>query len=106
MDAGIYAKQLMSNCYDYFDNKAAVSPVEALTYAHSKTKTLGSSTACIAVLHGGSDNEEGQGVRLTTCNLGDSGFLLMRGGEIVFESKPQTHGFNFPLQLQYQGTDR
>lgn len=52
----------------------------------------GSSTACIVVL----DRRSHQ---LHTCNLGDSGFLVVRGGEVVHRSDEQQHYFNTPFQL-------
>lgn len=52
----------------------------------------GSSTACIVVLDRTSH-------RLHTANLGDSGFLVVRGGEVVHRSDEQQHYFNTPFQL-------
>ena len=52
----------------------------------------GSSTACIVVL-------DRRSHRLHTCNLGDSGFLVVRGGEVVHRSSEQQHYFNTPFQL-------
>lgn len=44
-----------------------------------------------------------------TCNLGDSGYLLLRksGMDLVsiFRSKEQTHSFNFPFQVGTGGDD-
>ena len=37
--------------------------------------------------------------QLHTCNLGDSGFLVVRGGEVVHRSDEQQHYFNTPFQL-------
>lgn len=34
------------------------------------------------------------GEELDVCNLGDSGCLIVRNGEVLFASKEQTHGFN------------
>ena len=34
-----------------------------------------------------------------TANLGDSGFLLIRDGEVVHRSVEQQHYFNTPFQL-------
>jgi protein phosphatase PTC7 len=48
----------------------------------------GSSTAC--VLHLKSTGE------MSTCNLGDSAFLLIRDNKIVYESPSQQHYFNCP----------
>ncbi|XP_061655448.1 protein phosphatase PTC7 homolog isoform X1 [Phyllopteryx taeniolatus] len=53
---------------------------------------LRSSTACIVVL----DRRSHQ---LHACNLGDSGFLVVRGGEVVHRSDEQQHYFNTPFQL-------
>lgn len=52
----------------------------------------GSSTACIVVL----DRRSHQ---IHTCNLGDSGFLVVRGGEVIHRSDEQQHYFNTPFQL-------
>ncbi|KAG7255773.1 hypothetical protein CRUP_004551 [Coryphaenoides rupestris] len=56
-------------------------PVGILTSGYyellqNKIPLLGSSTACIVVL-------DRRSHRLHTCNLGDSGFLVVRGGEVV-----------------------
>ncbi|KAI5622603.1 protein phosphatase PTC7-like [Silurus asotus] len=73
------------------------SPVGILTSAYyellqNKVPLLGSSTACIVVL----DQRSHQ---IHTCNLGDSGFLVVRGGEVVHRSDEQQHYFNTPFQL-------
>lgn len=52
----------------------------------------GSSTACVVVL-----NRTDQ--MLYTANIGDSGFLVMRNGQVVHRSEEQTHYFNTPFQL-------
>lgn len=54
--------------------------------------SAGSSTACIVIL-------DRQSHRLHTANLGDSGFLVVRGGEVVHRSDEQQHYFNTPFQL-------
>ncbi|VDK47355.1 unnamed protein product [Anisakis simplex] len=51
---------------------------------------IGSSTACLLIV-----NED----TLYSANLGDSGFLVLRKGEIVYRSREQTHYFNAPFQL-------
>ncbi|KAF3849157.1 hypothetical protein F7725_015654 [Dissostichus mawsoni] len=73
------------------------SPVGILTSGYfellqNKVPLLGSSTACIVVL-------DRRSHRLHTCNLGDSGFLVVRGGEVVHRSDEQQHYFNTPFQL-------
>lgn len=37
---------------------------------------------------------------LHASNIGDSGFLVIRNGEVHKKSKPMTYGFNFPLQIE------
>ncbi|XP_067639066.1 protein phosphatase PTC7 homolog isoform X3 [Eurosta solidaginis] len=53
---------------------------------------LGSSTACVLVL-----NRENSTVY--TANIGDSGFMVVREGEIIHKSEEQQHYFNTPFQL-------
>ncbi|ORZ18744.1 phosphatase 2C-like domain-containing protein [Absidia repens] len=52
----------------------------------------GSSTACILDLCKMTG-------KMTTCNLGDSAFLLIRDQKVVYESPSQQHYFNCPYQL-------
>lgn len=73
------------------------NPVGILTTSYyellqNKVPLLGSSTACIVIL-------DRQSHRLHTANLGDSGFLVVRGGEVVHRSDEQQHYFNTPFQL-------
>lgn len=37
---------------------------------------------------------------LHASNIGDSGFLVIRNGEVHKKSNPMTYGFNFPLQIE------
>ncbi|KAK7933247.1 hypothetical protein WMY93_004143 [Mugilogobius chulae] len=73
------------------------NPVGVLTTSYyellqNKVPLLGSSTACIVAL-------DRQSHTLHTANLGDSGFLVVRGGEVVHRSDEQQHYFNTPFQL-------
>ncbi|ORX50899.1 protein serine/threonine phosphatase 2C [Hesseltinella vesiculosa] len=52
----------------------------------------GSSTACILNMCKATG-------KMTTCNLGDSAFLLIRDQKVVYESPSQQHYFNCPYQL-------
>jgi len=65
-------------------------PQLALDLAHKRTVARGSSTACILCIHKGA---------LHASNLGDSGFMVVRGGELAFMSPQQQHEFNFPYQI-------
>ncbi|KAK1359971.1 Protein phosphatase [Heracleum sosnowskyi] len=93
VNAGLYARELMSNSVGAILNepKDSIDPARVLTRAHSATKAMGSSTACIICL-----KEEG----IHAINLGDSGFIVVRDGCSVFESPVQQHGFNFTYQLE------
>ncbi|KAI5808161.1 5-azacytidine resistance protein azr1 [Peziza echinospora] len=51
----------------------------------------GASTACVGTIRPG-------GV-LTVANLGDSGYIILRGGRVLYMSASQTHAFNTPYQL-------
>jgi protein phosphatase PTC7 len=69
---------------------AALEPLRVLLTAHAATRVPGSSTALILLLRGST---------LHAANLGDSGFMILRGGRILFKSQAQTHSFNFPYQI-------
>ncbi|XP_015061529.1 probable protein phosphatase 2C 55 [Solanum pennellii] len=93
IDAGEYARELMSNCMSVIQEepKDSVDLIRVLEKAYMRTKAKGSSTACIVAL-----TDEG----LYAVNLGDSGFMLVRHGSAIFKSPVQQHGFNFPYQLE------
>ncbi|EFN54672.1 hypothetical protein CHLNCDRAFT_24539 [Chlorella variabilis] len=92
VDPGLYSRELMSHA-----KKAATTcepgpnaPQHLMEVAYLSTLARGSSTACILCL----ENE-----RLHASNLGDSGFMVIRDGELVFMSPQQQHEFNFPYQI-------
>ncbi|XP_028091280.1 probable protein phosphatase 2C 55 isoform X2 [Camellia sinensis] len=92
VDAGQYARQLMANSVDAIQNaqEGYLHPSRILSQAYSKTNVQGSSTACILALKNN---------RLRVANIGDSGFMLIRKGENVYQSSIQQHSFNCPYQL-------
>ncbi|KAA8528218.1 hypothetical protein F0562_035531 [Nyssa sinensis] len=92
VDAGQYARELMANSVNTIQNETRgdVDPRRVLHEAYSYTNVEGSSTACILTLK---DNH------LHVANVGDSGFLLIREGEDVYQSPIQQHSFNCPYQL-------
>jgi len=93
VDPALYARMLMASGKYSADCTYAFNrdPVKIMSdaYEHS-TEIQGSSTCCIVTL---------EGYYLKTANLGDSGFMVMRGNDILFRSKEQQHSFNFPYQL-------
>lgn len=56
----------------------------------------GSSTFCLCRLEWN---------KMRSLNIGDSGYLLIRNGKMVYKSKQQQHGFNFPYQVGTNGDD-
>ncbi|XP_074264100.1 putative protein phosphatase 2C 55 [Silene latifolia] len=93
VDAGEYARELMSNAVSAIreEPRGSIDLARVLEKAHSITKAKGSSTACIIAL-----TDQG----LHAINLGDSGFIVIREGCTVFRSPVQQHDFNFTFQLE------
>ncbi|KAK4390674.1 putative protein phosphatase 2C 55 [Sesamum angolense] len=93
VDAGKYARELMSNSVNAIQEepKGSINPTRVLEKAYTSTKAKGSSTACIIAL-----TDQG----LHAINLGDSGFMVVRDGCTVFRSPVQQHDFNFTYQLE------
>ena len=98
VDPGLYARVL---CYEAAKAKDAASrnplaradPKRLIQAAQEATKLPGASTmVCVEV----------DGSKLKAANLGDSGFRVVRGGEVVFASAAQEHYFNCPYQLGYE----
>ena len=97
VDSGEYSRMLMARASAMAEG---LEPTPAalermLKEAHSQTHVRGSSTACILAVGDG---------QLHARNLGDSGFLLVRHGKLLFASPQQQHHFNFPFQLGSPGT--
>jgi len=90
VDSGLYSRSLM-NFACISANTGIKNPVELLKIAHERCLNIqGSTTACIISLI---DN------KLHAANLGDSGFLIIRNGNLVFKTKEQQHYFNCPFQI-------
>ncbi|KAM7348392.1 protein phosphatase PTC7 homolog [Cochliomyia hominivorax] len=99
IDPGEFSSFLMKTCERLVHcvNFNPQRPVNLLAYSYcelleQKKPILGSSTACVLVL-----NRENSTVY--TANIGDSGFMVVRKGEIVHKSEEQQHYFNTPFQL-------
>lgn len=96
IDSGLYSKSLMAEAKKAVEaaKKAGVQPTRAtdiMQKAYDHTKHLvGSSTAVILMA-------EGQSVKYS--NLGDSGFMVIRGDKVAFRTREQTHAFNTPYQI-------
>ncbi|CAL4070691.1 unnamed protein product, partial [Meganyctiphanes norvegica] len=99
IDPGEFSHSLMVTC-ERLVVTGSFSPSEpgaiiARAYyelLENKSHILGSSTACVVVL-------QGEALRLSSANIGDSGFLVVRDGTVVHRSQEQQHYFNTPFQL-------
>lgn len=94
IDAGDYARELMGNAFfsvlEQAMEEGFVNPMQALEEAYLVTKAKGSSTACIVTL---------KDDFLHAVNVGDSGFMVIREGKVVFQSPAMQKRFNCPYQL-------
>lgn len=97
VDAGLYARELMAKSHLAIlsQGEPPTNPKRILTKAFLNTKAKGSSTACILTL----DHD-----CLHAVNIGDSGFMLIRG-EVVYRSPVQQHYFDCPFQLGSNSMD-
>lgn len=66
----------MANSYRAENSKATLKNM--LIEAVKKNKNIGSSTAVLASMDLKDNNEGGKDVILKTCNLGDSGYMIVR----------------------------
>ncbi|KAH8266976.1 hypothetical protein KR026_012551, partial [Drosophila bipectinata] len=99
VDPGVFSMFLMNacECMACFMDTDPKRPdmLLARAYFHlleQKTPIVGSCTACIVAL------DRVTGI-LYAANLGDSGFMVVRGGKVVCRSEEQQHEFNTPFQL-------
>lgn len=97
IDTSKYSRELAALTYRYVKRQGIRHVEEALDMAERNTTQIGSSTACVLRLLRGYF----QGV-----NVGDSGFIVVRGGNIVFQTDPQQRRFNEPYQLGTGSRDR
>jgi protein phosphatase PTC7 len=100
VDPALYSKSLMEGAKLAVEENALVTrdPVEIMNEAYQFSSYVqGSSTCCILVL---------DGTRLSGANLGDSGFMVVRGLEIIYRTKEQQHSFNFPYQIGTGSADK
>jgi len=105
VDPGLFSVNLMKSCErlviaGYF---AGDQPGKLLAQAfremkENKQQLVGSSTACLMML-------SHTDLKLYTANIGDSGFLVVRQGEVVHRSQEQQHYFNTPFQLSLPPTE-
>ncbi|XP_076801420.1 protein phosphatase PTC7 homolog [Clavelina lepadiformis] len=99
IDPSQFSKKLMEACEMLVKTGRFVpnQPSELLASGYKelledKAPLAGSSTACIVILDRTKQT-------LHTANLGDSGFMIVRQGEVIHRSTEQQHTFNTPYQL-------
>ncbi|EMS50480.1 putative protein phosphatase 2C 71 [Triticum urartu] len=98
INAGLYARELMDGCKKVIaesEGGSELSPEQVLSKAAAEARFPGSSTVLVAHF---------DGQLLHVSNIGDSGFLVIRNGEVHAKSKPMVYGFNFPHQIE-KGVD-
>ncbi|GLG98465.1 Phosphatase PTC7-like protein [Gryllus bimaculatus] len=105
IDPGEFSSFLMRTCERLVSSGrfASTEPARLLARSYrelleNKQPILGSSTACVIIL-----NRETNMVH--TANIGDSGFVIVRHGEVVHRSEEQQHYFNTPFQLSLPPPD-
>lgn len=101
IDAGLFARSLMLESKKALD-AGMTDPRTIMQRAHDATKARGlrgSSTALVLVLV---DNV------LHSANIGDSSYMIIRGGKVHHKEEEQIHTFNTPYQLGHDsaGADR
>lgn len=99
IDPGEFSAFLMKTCDRLVTSGrfSTTEPTSLLARSYyelleNKQPILGSSTACVIVLNR-------QTSTVYTANIGDSGFVVVRHGEVVHRSEEQQHYFNTPFQL-------
>ncbi|KAL4258959.1 STXBP/unc-18/SEC1 family protein [Pleurotus pulmonarius] len=78
-------------------SRSRSKPKDVLKLAYDVTMTdsfvkAGSATTCLI-------NFDAQTGMMYATNIGDTGFIIIRAGSIVYQSRAQYHGFNYPKQL-------
>eukprot|EP00659_Diplonema_papillatum_P000142 gene142-224_t len=105
VDAGVIARGLMSNC-KLLSSRKYILPQWLLAEAYWKVKygqevVAGSTTACLAALREVRHEQTSKsGQMIFTCNLGDSGWVLLRDHKVIKSSDPLRQSWNVaPPQL-------
>ncbi|KAM0910259.1 hypothetical protein ACQ4PT_014255 [Festuca glaucescens] len=94
INAGLYARELMDSSKKIVTENQGASGMrteEVLAMAADEARSPGSSTVLVA-------HFDGQVLHVS--NIGDSGLLVIRNGQVHTQTKPMTYGFNFPLQIE------
>ncbi|XP_073982119.1 protein phosphatase PTC7 homolog [Rhodnius prolixus] len=105
IDPGEFSSNLMKTCERLVTCGKFIESQPSSLLARSynellenKQPVLGSSTACVLVLNRDTST-------VYTANIGDSGFVIVRRGQVVHRSEEQQHYFNTPYQLSLPPPD-
>ncbi|EFJ43633.1 hypothetical protein VOLCADRAFT_96188 [Volvox carteri f. nagariensis] len=123
VDPGQYSREIMDAAARAAEESGpGADPRQLLARAQDEVRTIGSCTACVAVLSnkapqdkgpatspsasssgGSSCNSSGGGGEqvLSIANLGDSGCRVVRRGSLVLATSAQEHQFNMPYQMAH-----
>ena len=86
-----------TNSIDNGSTNDCANIYEILLKAHNQVQeqcVYGSSTVCLMSL-----KFYEYGSVLSSCNLGDSGYMLIRDKHVIFKSQSQSHRYNAPFQI-------
>jgi serine/threonine protein phosphatase PrpC len=97
VETGYFSREFAGHIKSMYLQKQYKNLKDLLDNASAATKAKGSSTCVMAELR-----DEDEGKILKTCNLGDSGYWLLRPAaqgnlDVLFKSKTQQHRFNAPF---------
>ena len=85
-----FADEILRETYVFIKN-GEIDPKKAISASFPLLSQVGSATICIGKM-------DGEGI-FRVANIGDSGFLIIRKGQIFIQSEEHQHQFNFPYQL-------
>lgn len=88
----------MQNCKYFVLHEELTDPIDILQRAFSmivenKQVQAGSSTACVISITNG--DKDKRVARLTSANFGDSGFIVIRGEKLIYESTEMYYPIKF-----------
>lgn len=99
VDPSKYSRGFMEGCCEVL--ATTNRPVDLRTMLHAayrdnfRNRVRGSCTVCLVQVKGN---------KLETLNVGDSGYMIVRDGKLLFKSEEQQYKFNFPYQLGEGGS--
>lgn len=101
VDPSQFSRSFVRHAYDFLSSGPAqcFEPENVLRYSYDRLcseQVQGGGTACVLSLHNR---------KLKAAMIGDTAFLVIRNGKIIFRSPTQQHYFNCPYQLSSHGGD-